>query len=101
MFIAGAAVQWVRDGLKAINSSAEVEQLAATVDDADGVYVVPAFVGLGAPYWDPLCARAHHRHHPQHEDGTHRAGDRRFDGVSVTRPARLDAAGGRPAAVLA
>ena len=55
MFIAGAAVQWVRDGLKAINSSAEVEQLAATVDDADGVYLVPAFVGLGAPYWDPYA----------------------------------------------
>ena len=55
VFIAGAAVQWVRDGLKAIQSSAEVEQLAATVDDADGVYLVPAFVGLGAPYWDPYA----------------------------------------------
>ena len=55
VFIAGAAVQWVRDGLKAIQSSAEVERLAATVDDAGGVYVVPAFVGLGAPYWDPYA----------------------------------------------
>lgn len=55
VFIAGAAVQWVRDGLKAIQSSAEVEQLAATVDDAEGVYLVPAFVGLGAPYWDPYA----------------------------------------------
>jgi glycerol kinase len=55
VFIAGAAVQWVRDGLKAIQSSAEVEQLSATVDDAEGVYVVPAFVGLGAPYWDPYA----------------------------------------------
>jgi glycerol kinase len=55
VFIAGAAVQWVRDGLEAIQSSAEVEQLAATVDDADGVYLVPAFVGLGAPYWDPYA----------------------------------------------
>jgi glycerol kinase len=55
VFIAGAAVQWVRDGLKAIQSSAEVEQLAATVDDAGGVYLVPAFVGLGAPYWDPYA----------------------------------------------
>jgi glycerol kinase len=55
VFIAGAAVQWVRDGLQAIQSSAEVEQLAATVDDADGVYLVPAFVGLGAPYWDPYA----------------------------------------------
>jgi glycerol kinase len=55
VFIAGAAVQWVRDGLEAIQSSAEVERLAATVDDAEGVYVVPAFVGLGAPYWDPYA----------------------------------------------
>jgi glycerol kinase len=55
VFIAGAAVQWVRDGLKAIQSSAQVEQLTATVDDADGVYLVPAFVGLGAPYWDPYA----------------------------------------------
>ena len=55
VFIAGAAVQWVRDGLQAIQSSAEVEQLAATVDDADGIYLVPAFVGLGAPYWDPYA----------------------------------------------
>jgi glycerol kinase len=55
VFIAGAAVQWVRDGLRAIQSSAEVEQLAATVTDAEGVYLVPAFVGLGAPYWDPYA----------------------------------------------
>jgi glycerol kinase len=55
VFIAGAAVQWVRDGLKAIQSSAEVERLAATVDDAAGVYLVPAFVGLGAPHWDPYA----------------------------------------------
>ena len=47
VFIAGAAVQWLRDGLKAINSSADVEQLAATVPDTGGVYLVPAFVGLG------------------------------------------------------
>jgi glycerol kinase len=55
VFIAGAVVQWLRDGLKAIRSSAEVEPLAATVTDADGVYLVPAFVGLGAPYWDPYA----------------------------------------------
>jgi glycerol kinase len=55
VFIAGAAVQWVRDGLKAIQSSAEVERLAATVEDTGGVYLVPAFVGLGAPHWDPYA----------------------------------------------
>ena len=53
VFVAGAAVQWIRDGLKAIQSSAEVEALMRQVPDTDGVYVVPAFVGLGAPYWDP------------------------------------------------
>jgi glycerol kinase len=53
VFVAGAAVQWIRDGLKAIQSSAEVEQLMNQVADTDGVYLVPAFVGLGAPYWDP------------------------------------------------
>jgi len=53
VFIAGAAVQWLRDGLKAITASADVEKLMAAVPDTDGVYLVPAFVGLGAPYWDP------------------------------------------------
>ena len=53
VFVAGAAVQWLRDGLKAIESSADVEKLMQQVPDTDGVYLVPAFVGLGAPYWDP------------------------------------------------
>jgi glycerol kinase len=53
VFIAGAAVQWLRDGLKAIQASSDVEHLMREVPDADGVYLVPAFVGLGAPYWDP------------------------------------------------
>jgi glycerol kinase len=53
VFVAGAAVQWLRDGLKAIPSSADVERLMGEVPDTDGVYLVPAFVGLGAPYWDP------------------------------------------------
>ena len=55
VFIAGAAVQWLRDGLGIIRSSAEVEQLAASVPDSDGVYLVPAFAGLGAPHWDPFA----------------------------------------------
>ena len=53
VFIAGAAVQWLRDGLRAIASAPEVEALAASVDDTGGVYLVPAFTGLGAPHWDP------------------------------------------------
>jgi glycerol kinase len=53
VFIAGAVVQWLRDGLGLIRSAAESEALAASVPDAGGVYLVPAFVGLGAPHWDP------------------------------------------------
>src|SRR5688500_11110936 len=52
-FIAGAAVQWLRDGLGLISSSAEVEALAASVPDAAGVVFVPALAGLGAPHWRP------------------------------------------------
>jgi glycerol kinase len=53
VFSAGSAVQWLRDGLGAIEASAEVEALAGRVADTGGVYLVPAFTGLGAPYWDP------------------------------------------------
>jgi glycerol kinase len=52
VFVAGAAVQWLRDGLGLIGSAAETEALARSVPDSGGVYVVPAFTGLGAPYWD-------------------------------------------------
>jgi len=52
VFIAGAAVQWLRDGLRIIETAPEIEALAASVADAGGVTVVPAFTGLGAPYWD-------------------------------------------------
>ena len=53
IFVAGAAVQWLRDGLQLIEKSGEVEALAARARDGHGVYLVPAFVGLGAPHWDP------------------------------------------------
>lgn len=52
VFVAGSAIQWLRDGLRLIESSRESEAYASRVDSADGVYVVPAFVGLGTPYWD-------------------------------------------------
>lgn len=52
VFIAGAAVQWLRDGLGIIDSAQDVEALASSVPDSDGVYMVPAFAGLGAPHWD-------------------------------------------------
>ncbi len=53
VFSAGSAVQWLRDGLRAIERSVDVEALAASAEDTGGVYLVPAFTGLGAPYWDP------------------------------------------------
>ncbi len=55
VFIGGAVVQWLRDGLGLIACSADVEKLAATVPDNGGVYLVPAFAGLGAPHWDPAA----------------------------------------------
>src|SRR5947207_8249167 len=58
VFVAGAAVQWLRDGLGAIRQSADVEPLMASVQDTAGVYLVPAFVGLGAPHWDSAARGA-------------------------------------------
>jgi len=58
IFVAGAAIQWLRDGLKIISSASEVEPLAGAVAIDHGVYMVPAFTGLGAPYWDPLARGA-------------------------------------------
>jgi len=58
IFVAGAAVQWLRDGLGLIGSASESGALAAAADPAQAVYLVPAFVGLGAPHWDPDCRGA-------------------------------------------
>src|ERR1051325_8465941 len=58
IFVAGAAVQWLRDGLKLIATAAETGTIAAQSDPADEVYLVPAFVGLGAPWWDPEARAA-------------------------------------------
>lgn len=58
IFVAGAAVQWLRDGLKIINDAAQSGVLAASSDPNENVYLVPAFVGLGAPYWDAECRGA-------------------------------------------
>ncbi|MDX1740046.1 MAG: glycerol kinase, partial [Rhodothermales bacterium] len=55
VFVGGAVVQWLRDGLGIIESAADVEALAATVDDSHGTFLVPAFTGLGAPHWDPYA----------------------------------------------
>jgi len=55
VFVAGAAVQWLRDELRLVERASDTEELARSVDDTGGVYLVPAFTGLGAPYWDPLA----------------------------------------------
>ncbi|MEX2412840.1 MAG: glycerol kinase, partial [Thermoleophilaceae bacterium] len=55
IFVTGAAVQWLRDGLGIIGAAAETEDLAASLDSNDGVYLVPAFTGLGSPHWDPYA----------------------------------------------
>lgn len=55
VFIAGAAIQWLRDEMRMIKSAADTEEYAMAVEDTNGVYLVPAFVGLGAPYWDPYA----------------------------------------------
>ncbi|SCJ91733.1 Glycerol kinase [uncultured Eubacterium sp.] len=55
VFVCGAAIQWLRDELSLMKNSAESERMALSVKDSNGVYVVPAFVGLGAPYWDPYA----------------------------------------------
>jgi glycerol kinase len=55
VFVTGAAIQWLRDGLGLIDTAADVGPLASSIDDCEGVYVVPAFTGLGSPWWDPYA----------------------------------------------
>lgn len=55
VFVAGAAIQWLRDGMELVRSAAESERFAAQTQDTDGMYLVPAFAGLGAPYWNPYA----------------------------------------------
>jgi glycerol kinase len=55
IFVTGAAIQWLRDGLGIISDSAEIGPLAASIDDSEGVFLVPAFAGLGSPWWDPYA----------------------------------------------
>jgi len=58
VFIAGAAVQWIRDELQLVRTAKELDRLAASVEDTGGLYLVPAFAGLGAPHWDPYARGA-------------------------------------------
>ena len=58
VFVCGAAIQWLRDELSILDRASDSEAMALSVEDSAGVYVVPAFVGLGAPYWDPYARGA-------------------------------------------
>lgn len=89
IFVTGAAVQWLRDGLGIISTAAEVGPLAQSVTDNGGVYVVPAFAGLGSPWWDPY-ARHHRGHHSRHHQGSHRPCRRGGHGLPDPRRRRRD-----------
>lgn len=55
VFVAGAAIQWLRDGMRMIRTAGQSEEYAKRVPDSNGVYIVPAFAGMGAPYWNPYA----------------------------------------------
>ena len=88
----GRGVQWLRDGLGIIKSAADSEALAGSVASSDGVYVVPAFAGLGAPHWGHVRARHDRRHHARHDRGAHHARDARIDRAADARRRRADGA---------
>ena len=92
IFVTGAAVQWLRDGLGIIAEASEVGPLAASVPDSGGVYVVPAFPGLGSPWWDPYARGTIVGITRGHDQGAHRPRRRGGDGVPDRRRGRRDRA---------
>ena len=90
MFIGGAVVQWMRDGLGLIRTAAEIEPLARAVADNGGVYLVPAFAGLGAPHWDPYARGTLVGITRGTIVGAHRPGRAREHRLSGGRSARRD-----------
>ncbi len=96
-FIAGAAVQWLRDGLGIIKRAADVEPLAKEVKDSGGVTFVPALTGLGAPHWRPEARGVLRGIDRGTTAGARRARDARGDRLPHQRPRRGDAGGGAPA----
>ncbi len=93
VFIGGAVVQWMRDGLGVIRESHEIEALAASVPDSGGVYFVPAFAGLGAPHWDPYARGAIVGITRGTRAGPHRPGGDRGHGVPGRRRPDRDGEG--------
>ena len=82
IFVTGAAIQWLRDGLGIIADAAETGPLAASVPDTGGVVFVPAFTGLGSPWWDPYARGTIARPHARHRPRAPRPRGRRVDGVA-------------------
>ena len=91
IFIAGAAVQWLRDGLKLVSTAAETGTIAAQADPADQVYMVPAFVGLGAPWWDAEARAALYGLSRKSGPGRDQPRRARSGRLPDPRPARRDA----------
>jgi glycerol kinase len=87
VFIGGAVVQWLRDGLGLIERAADIEALAASVPDSGGAVLVPAFAGLGAPWWDGH-ARGTLRPDPRRRQGPHRPRRARRHRAANRRPGR-------------
>ena len=75
VYIAGAAIQWLRDKLRVIENSAQTEAIAQSVEDTGGVYFVPAFSGLAAPHWDQYARGMINWHHRRDDEGTDYSGN--------------------------
>ena len=101
VFVAGAAVQWLRDEMGLVRTAAETGPIAESVPDTQGVYVVPAFTGLGAPYWDAGARGADPRPDPRGRPRPPRAGDAREPRLPEPRRHRRDERGVRRAAARA
>ena len=93
IFVTGAAVQWLRDGLQIVGSAAETEAIAATVDDTEGVVFVPGADRARRPALGPARPRHDPRHHPRHDARAHRPRDAGGDRLRGARRARHDAVG--------
>lgn len=81
IFVAGAAIQWLRDEMRMIRKAADTERYATAVEDTAGVYLVPAFTGIGAPYWDPYARGTVVGHHKRLQKRTFYPGGTGIYGV--------------------
>ena len=85
IFVSGAIVQWLRDSMMLISSADETEDIAAAQGGNNGIYMVPALTGLGAPHWAPKCAREYLRYHSQYQPSRFRSCGARVCSLSDQR----------------